>query len=162
MQAARGATPDDIAHVVSLARRLRAEVSTHRGGELWTHRDARHEPLDGSYAALLDRGDAFLAVGTIDGASVGFGVAEIEPLAGGGLLGVITDLYVEPGARGVGVGEALLAILTGFCDEMGCVGVDALALPGHRAAKNFFEEAGFTARLLVMHRRGSATSGDER
>ena len=30
-------------------------------------------------------------------------------------------------------------------------GVDATALPGHRQAKNFFERAGFTARLLVMH-----------
>ena len=35
--------------------------------------------------------------------------------------------------------------------------VDAFALPGHRATKNFFEEEGFTARALIMHRplRGS-------
>ena len=33
----------------------------------------------------------------------------------------------------------------------GCVGIDAFALPGHRAAKNFFEEQGFTARAIVMH-----------
>jgi hypothetical protein len=44
--------------------------------------------------------------------------------------------------------EALVA----FCTARGCVGIDALALPGHRAAKNFFEESGFTARALVMHR----------
>ena len=30
---------------------------------------------------------------------------------------------------------------------------DAMALPGHRATKNFFEAHGFTARALVMHRR---------
>jgi hypothetical protein len=35
----------------------------------------------------------------------------------------------------------------------GCSGVDATALPGNRATKNFFEESGFTARLLVMHHR---------
>ena len=29
----------------------------------------------------------------------------------------------------------------------------ALALPGHRATKNFFEGQHFTARALVMHRR---------
>ena len=35
----------------------------------------------------------------------------------------------------------------------GCNGVDATALPGNRATKNFFEMSGFTARLLVMHHR---------
>jgi hypothetical protein len=29
--------------------------------------------------------------------------------------------------------------------------VDVIALPGHRATKNFFEEQGFTARAIVMH-----------
>ena len=31
--------------------------------------------------------------------------------------------------------------------------VDAIALPGHRATKNFFEEHHFTARALTMHHR---------
>ena len=46
----------------------------------------------------------------------------------------------------------LVGAIVEFCAERGCVGVDALALPGHRAAKNFFETHGFTARSLVMHR----------
>ena len=37
------------------------------------------------------------------------------------------------------------------CRGRGCVGIDAIALPGHRAAKNFFEAHGFTARALAMH-----------
>lgn len=41
----------------------------------------------------------------------------------------------------------------------GCTGVDALALPGARATKNFFEENGFTARLLVVHRRLDGRAG---
>ncbi len=43
------------------------------------------------------------------------------------------------------VGEGLLEQLVAWCREQGCVGIDAFALPGHRAAKNFFETAGFTA-----------------
>jgi hypothetical protein len=35
----------------------------------------------------------------------------------------------------------------------GCVGIDALALPGNRQTKNFFESFGFTARAIVVHRR---------
>jgi GNAT superfamily N-acetyltransferase len=63
---------------------------------------------------------------------------------------------VEPEARGVSVGETMKDMLVAFCDERGCIGIDALALPGHRAAKNFFETAGFTARAIVMHRRSPA------
>jgi hypothetical protein len=45
----------------------------------------------------------------------------------------------------------MLADLVEFFTARGCVGVDAFALPGHRAAKNFFEESGFSARAIVMH-----------
>jgi len=60
---------------------------------------------------------------------------------------------VEPEAREVGVGEAMADALVAHCDDRRCIGIDAPALPGHRAAKNFFEAHGFTARALVMHRR---------
>jgi len=52
----------------------------------------------------------------------------------------------------VGVGECIAEMLITHCTEAGCVGIDALALPGHRAAKNFFERNGLTARALTMHR----------
>jgi GNAT superfamily N-acetyltransferase len=68
-------------------------------------------------------------------------------------LGVVTDLFVELAAREVGVGEALADSIVDHCRTAGCVGVDATALPGHRAAKNFFEAHGFTARALTMHHR---------
>jgi GNAT superfamily N-acetyltransferase len=74
-------------------------------------------------------------------------------LRSGDTLGVITDLFVEPDAREVGIGEAIAEQLVAFCVERQCVGIDAVALPGHRAAKNFFEEQHFTARMLTMHRR---------
>ena len=155
MHAARGADPDDLADVVALARRLRAEVATQRGGDLWALRHARPEPLEAAYAALIGCRDALLVVGTHGGAIVGFGAAEITPLAGSEALGVVTDLYVAPEERGAGVGMAVLTMLTAFCYKRGCSGVDALALPGSRAAKSFFEKSGFTARLLVMHRGGA-------
>ncbi len=33
-----------------------------------------------------------------------------------------------------------------------CFGIDALALPGDRETKNFFESFGLKARQLVVHR----------
>jgi ribosomal protein S18 acetylase RimI-like enzyme len=148
----RPATSDDLEHVLALAARLRAELSAMRGGELWLSREARAEPLDAAYRALLERDDALVVIGTIDDTPVGFGAVEVETLRTGERLGVITELFVEEEARSVGVGESMAGALLAFCAEQKCCGVDARALPGHRATKNFFEEQGFTARALVMHR----------
>ena len=153
MEASRAAAPADIDRIAELARLMRAELTAMKGGALWAVREARPEPLEDGYGALLERDDACLVVGTIDDAVIGFGAAEVEQLRSGANLGVITDLFVEPEARGVGVGETLAGDLVAFCRRHNCSGIDALALPGHRAAKNFFEESGFTARAIVMHWR---------
>jgi ribosomal protein S18 acetylase RimI-like enzyme len=150
-EAVRAATAEDLPAIVALADELRAELTPMRGGRLWSVREARPGPAEVAYGALLTDPDACVVVGTLDGVVVGFGVATVEPLADGGKLGVVTELFVDIEARAVGVGEIMLEHLVGFCDRKDCVGIDAFALPGHRAAKNFFEESGFTARAIVMH-----------
>jgi GNAT superfamily N-acetyltransferase len=64
----------------------------------------------------------------------------------------VAALYVVPAARGVGVGEAMMERLLAWFARQGCRGVDAEALPGDRASKSFWEDAGFRARLITMHR----------
>lgn len=123
-----------------------------KGGPLLVARESRAEPLDDAYASLLGRDDGRLVVGCIDKVVVGFGAVEVETLRDGTRLGVVTDLFVDEGARSIGVGEAIVGALIEFCSGQECLGIDARALPGHRATKNFFEEHGFTARALVMHR----------
>jgi ribosomal protein S18 acetylase RimI-like enzyme len=130
-----------------------------KGGAIWNAREAHADPAS-VYPAMLERDDAHLIVGTVDSVVVGFAAVRLERLHTGEVLGVITDLFVEPDAREVGVGEALALDLLAFCESNGCVGIDAFSLPGHRAAKNFFEDSGFTARAIVMHRRLRA-EGDE-
>jgi GNAT superfamily N-acetyltransferase len=152
MEASRRAGHDDVARIAELARAMRAELRAMRGGAIWAEREALAEPLNDAYEALLDRDDACLVVGTIDDVTVGFGALVVDMLHDGARLGVVTDLFVDEGARSVGVGEAIVELLVAFCADAGCIGVDALALPGARAAKNFFEESGFTARALLMHR----------
>jgi ribosomal protein S18 acetylase RimI-like enzyme len=153
VESSRPATAADIPRVVELAHLMRAELSVMRGGELWAVREAWPEPLEDAYGALLTRDEALLVVGTIDDVVIGHGAVVVELLRSGARLGVVTDLYVEPEAREVGVGEAMADALVSHCDDHHCTGIDAPALPGHRAAKNFFEAHGFTARALVMHRR---------
>ena len=158
-EASREAAPADVPRIVELARLLRAELARMRGGELWLAREAWPEPLADTYAALAARDDALVVVGTIDDVTVGFGVVVVETLRSGAHLGVVTDLFVEEEARAVGIGEAMVDALVAHCHAHHCVGMDASALPGHRAAKNFFETHGFTARALVMHRRLDPADG---
>jgi GNAT superfamily N-acetyltransferase len=153
VEPARAAGPNDLPELVRLARDLRAEMSDQRGGALWTTREARPGPHEDTLASLLGRDDAYVVVGTIDGSIVGFGTVEIELLRDGTRLGVIGDLFVEPEARSVGVGESIADLIISFCVGAECVGIDAYALPGARTAKNFFERSGFTARALVMHHK---------
>ena len=156
-ESARTATGADAARIVELAVQLRAELRAIKGGAMWLQREAWPEPLRDTYAALVRDGEADattvrVVVGTIDEVVVGYGVVTVEGLRSGGALGLVTDLFVEPEARAVGVGECIAELLVDFCAARGCTGVDALALPGHRAAKNFFERHGFTARALTMQR----------
>jgi len=150
-EAVRAAIPEDVPAIVGLAEALRAELTPMRGGRIWAVREARQGSADEAYGALLHDPAACVVVGTLDDVVIGFGVATVEPLADGGKLGVVSELFVDSEARAVGVGETMLEALVAYCTREGCVGVDAFALPGHRAAKNFFEESGFVARAIVMH-----------
>jgi ribosomal protein S18 acetylase RimI-like enzyme len=152
VERARRAVADDLERIVALACELRDELAPMRGGALWAVREARPAPYGEQFGALLERDDTCVVVGTVDGYVVGFGVVTLERLRDGTRLGRITELFVEEGARAVGVGESIAVELVAFCEAHDCVGIDALALPGHRAAKNFFERSGFTARAIVMHR----------
>ena len=151
VEAVRAATPEDLPAIVELVEALRAELTPMRGGRIWAVREARRGAPADAYGALLTDPASCVVVGTIDDVVIGLGVATVESLADGRPLGVVSELFVDAEARAVGVGEAMLEALVAFCGREGCVGIDAWALPGHRAAKNFFEESGFTARAIVMH-----------
>jgi ribosomal protein S18 acetylase RimI-like enzyme len=153
VEAARPATPSDLPHLIALASDALAELAPLRGGAVFVHREGRAAPVDDTLRRDLESADATVIAGTIDDTVVGYATGRTEPLRDGTVLGVIDDLYVDEGARSVGVGEAMMGLLLEWFRERGCAGVDATALPGNRATKNFFEESGFTARLLVMHHR---------
>jgi GNAT superfamily N-acetyltransferase len=146
MEGARPATAEDVPVIDALFRAATAEVRTERGGELW----ARQRDRDSGF--VWPDGGLVLA-GTIHDVVVGYGVVRVDHLVDGGDLAVIDDIYVEPEAREVGVGEALLTACIDWARHRGCVGIDSLALPGMRQTKNFFEAAGLVARAIVVHKR---------
>ena len=161
MEAARPATPADIPAVSDLVRAGIAELAPMRGGAVWVAQEAHQEPIEEELADLLGRADVRLLVGTLDGVPVGYAICRLERLSDGSTLGVVEEIFVDAEARGVGLGEAMMNDLVRWCSDCGCIGMDAIALPGHRLTKNFFEESGFTARKIVMHHSLRADPGSE-
>ena len=152
MESARPATHADIPRIADLAEQAVAELTANKGGAVWARREARPPPYVDSLRADLEAEDHCVVVGEIAGAIIGYAVVRAEALRDGGVLGVLDDIYVEPEAREVGVGEALMDAVEVWCRRRGCIGIDSLALPGNRETKNFFETFGLVARAIVVHR----------
>jgi GNAT superfamily N-acetyltransferase len=143
----RVAGAGDLARCAELLAQGLAEIRDRRGGELLTT-DADAAALVAEWSGGEDRQ---LLVGLFGGETVGLAAGDVRRVPA--VTGRVQCCYVEPPARGVGVGSALLESLLGWFDRRGCAGVDAAALPGDRSTKQLYESAGFKARLLVLHRR---------
>ena len=87
-------------------------------------------------------GDAVLAAATMR-----LPIGRTRPVA------EIDCIYVTPGARELGVGEALLRELLDAAVANAATEIEANALPGDRETKNLFERAGLVARLITVSRR---------
>lgn len=149
---ARPADDDDLEVVVAVAGAAIAELTPLRGGAVWSQTDARTEPYADGFRDELGRGDATVVVGTIDDTVVGYAAAHVQALHDGRGIARITDLYVLPDARKVGVGESLMGELESWARDHELVGLDSVALPGDRDTKNFFETFGLVARAITVHR----------
>lgn len=150
---ARLATVDDLDLVASMADAAIEELRPLRGGAVWSNTDARTSPVLDGLQAELDASDAEVFVGTIDDAPVGYAASHRRALHDGTAMARVTDLYVIPEARKVGVGEAMILAIEGWARDHELIALDSLALPGDRDTKNFFESFGLVARAIEVHRR---------
>lgn len=155
VEAVRGAEGGDAERCADLCRKGFDEAHGRRGGALLARREidvvgtALLRP--GGLLRLLADRTRLVLMGTLDAVAVGMLVGRAVDVRGAGLA-VVEFCYVDPDARGVGVGRALLDGFVAWASERGCAGFDVPVLPGDRAAKQLLEAAGFSARLLVMHR----------
>lgn len=145
----RPATESDIGQLVDAERRFRASVAAvERGGaEYLAELD---EAGESGWSARLTDPTWCVAVAGIDGAVLGVGAAQITRPRNSSRVQL---LWVDEGAREVGLGESLLDQLVQRCRSAGATRIEAVALPGDRDTKNLFERAGLVARLIVVGRR---------
>jgi hypothetical protein len=138
-EAARLGRFDDLAAIEAIGKRVADEMLQLRGGELFMAREAAWLSWPERIRGAIERDDAVVVVGTYDEVVLGYGLAIIEPLADGRLLGVLEELTVDREARASGIGEAMMDLILVQLQAAGCIGVDSRALPGDRETKNFFE-----------------------
>jgi len=157
------ARPAQLGDLPALGRLLEAagrELAGRRGARLFVSGAGAGPPARGAGADVDELLAAWMAepprcvlAGTLDDVVVGLASGHVEPpVRGVGPIGVVDCCYVEEAARQVGVGGALRTALQAWFDRQGCDGVDVPVLPGDRASKQLWEAAGFSARLLVLHR----------
>jgi len=153
MEAVRLARADDAVACHALLTEALAAVRHQRGGATLAGPVEADDLLSGWLAPSQPETVA-LWVGEFGGAVVGLlAVSTFTRPGHDGLSGRVECVYVEEGARGVGVGSALMDAAVTWCSERACTDMDARALPGDRASKQRLEAAGFTARLLILNRR---------
>lgn len=156
MERARRARPEDLDALAQLLVDEHAELGAARGGPLWVaHAPA---PTHGRLAAALHDPRALVLAATFDDVVLGVATARLVEAPGCGTVATIEDCYVDPHAREVGLGAALIDAVVAWAREHSCCGVDSTVLPGNREAKNFFEAHGLVARAIVVHR--ALTDGD--
>ena len=154
MEQVRTATADDLDRLVELVAEFAGHQADRRGADLARDEDGGGRPpaptaeAVGHYLADASR---TALVGSLDSWVAGAALCRTVAV-GPDLRGVLDLCGVEEGAREVGLGHLLVERAIDWFRARGCTGVDGTAYPGDRAAKNFFESAGFKARLLVMHR----------
>lgn len=140
---ARAATLADLDRIHDLVEQARQSVRPVRGGA--SHLDV--DGVDWHLDTRLESPHAAVLCGLIDDAVVGYAVVGEDRGAAR-----IEAIFVEPEAREVGLGEELLDAVIAWSRARGCSTLDAVALPGDRHTKNFFETFGMVARAITVSR----------
>lgn len=151
----------DVIRLVSLYREMEEEQTARK--PIWALTDGLDHRFDMSLFRAIEGEDSFVLAGEIDGATVGFIWATIEPMldrAQGAMIGRIRLIYTEPEARGVGVGHTMLTEMMDLLRSRGIHQFDAPVGPGQRAAKNFFESHRFAARSIIMYSADKVAEDD--
>lgn len=148
----REALDSDLDELVRLDGLARAHLRPLRGGSMYLLHTARPDPAGPSLLDDLSDPDRLVLMGCLGDVALGYAVATVHQLADRSVVADVSELFVEPEARGVGLGNQMMARLVTWATDRGCVGIDARALPGDRETKNFFESFGLVARAITVHR----------
>jgi GNAT superfamily N-acetyltransferase len=145
----RAGTPADVGAVVDCWVALAADQREH----------ASHLLAEPNRLAITDSIAMATAVGLVvvaehGGRIVGFAMAhqELDGLQRDVTLGVVDAMYVEPVARGDGLGAALLAAIEAALARRGADHVALEVLTSNARARRFYDRAGYRERRRTLEK----------
>lgn len=148
----RPAGPGDVEVLSGLAARAREHLGSVRGGEaLLDALRAGPDPVSFARSGTPPSGAHMVWCAAIDDVIIGYCSATVETEYDDRVV-LVREVWVEPDAREVGAGEALVSAAMAWAIAEEATAIDAWALPGARELKNLFERLGLTARLLTVRR----------
>jgi len=152
LENARIADANDSKYLERLAIGAEQELIQKRGGLTLSKENPNYGNAKAYFNSAFSDSSTEVFVGTIDEVIVGFGVIKLGNLEDGTAHASIKALYVEEAARSIGVGEAMMEEMLVCAASHRAEAVDAVALPGDRATKNFFETHGLVARAIIVQK----------
>ena len=150
-ESARYAKQEDLDTFIFLHAMSRSLIATHKGGDYWLDNEALQNSGESLFTELQGAESRVCIIGLYDDYPVGFLIGETHDLLGG-IAVDIREIFVEPDARSVGVGEIMMESLSDWACMQSATHLTSRALPGDRALKNFFERYRITARLIEVVR----------
>lgn len=140
-EAVRRAQMDDLRDLAEMQAAARAAVVGQRGGDRHLQEVAA---VDDWGRAVSDPNHS-VWVALIDSVPLGFLELHVAEA-----VATVRQVWVDPGARELGLGDALLAEALADARRRGCTVLEGTALPGDRLTKNLYERAGVVARKIVL------------
>jgi GNAT superfamily N-acetyltransferase len=140
----RAATAADAVSLATLETAARAHVFYQRGGAALL----AEQPATFDWSAAIDDPQREVLVGTLDDQIFGY----LE-LRFGDATAVVHQVYVDPEARELGLGDWMIEAALSAARARSCRVFEGFALPGDRETKNLFERAGITARKIIVSTR---------
>lgn len=144
-ESVRRAVPADAAPLMALEDAARAHLFYQRGGPAVL----AEQPATGDWETAIADDQRSVFVATLD--DVVFGYLELRFPASG--AAIVHQVYVDPEARELGLGDWLIEAALDAARAHGCRVFEGFALPGDRDTKNLFERAGITARKIIVSTR---------
>ncbi len=93
---------------------------------------------------------SMLHVAEYQGEIVGFMLSRLKRLPaymGGAMVGELSDLWIEPIARRLGVGEKMLRLAIDWCHEQGVHSIEGQVLKGNEASMKILVRLGFATEI---------------
>ena len=151
-ESARFAEISDRAEFEYLFKSSRESISGHRGADQWVEINSIKNASGSLFENLLNESKYRCVLGLYADHAFGFIIAEQTHLLGEVSVD-IHEVFVDPEAREVGVGEAMMDYLLEWARSVSATTLTSRALPGDRQLKNFFERYKVTARLIEVAKR---------